>query len=97
MQPAPLQGADIIKHKISQLQEALQQQSPGYEELLRTIHVALHKDEELVHLLSEEEVGTIVAGLGKKTNIVIANLESKSTKNKTASGKSLKEVTASDL
>ena len=97
MQPAPLQGADVIKHKIGLLQEALQKQSPGYEQLLQTIHVALNKDEELVHLLSDEEVGTIVAGLSKKTNIVIAATESKSGKGKTATGKSLKEVSADDL
>ena len=69
---APLSNAEQIKGRILQLQEALQKQLPGYESLLHTIHANLAKDPETVHLLSEEEIGTICAGLSKRTGVFIA-------------------------
>lgn len=86
----PLPQAEQISAKISLLQQQLQQQSPGYESLLHELHVALHADEEMVHLLTEEQVGIICAGLAKKKGIVIAAVEKKGS---TSSGKKLKEVT----
>lgn len=76
--PTPLSAADQIIGRVLQLQEALQQQSPGYEFLLHEIHTALARDENLIHFLSEEQIGSIVAGLSKKKNIVIAEGQAKS-------------------
>lgn len=78
--PAPLSAADQIVARISKLQEMLQVQSPGYESLLHEIHVTLFKDQALTHLLTEEQIGVIVAGLSKKKNIVIATGMSKAKK-----------------
>lgn len=78
--PAPLSAADQIVARISKLQEMLQVQSPGYESLLHEIHVTLFKDQALTHLLTEEQIGVIVAGLSKKKNIVIAAGMSKAKK-----------------
>lgn len=91
----PLSNADQIVSQIEELQKMLQVASPGYESLLFTIHHNLSKDEELVHLLSEEQVGVICAGLAKKKNVVIAEVEKKGSK--TAGGKKLKDVSLSDL
>lgn len=92
--PTPLPQASIILDKIQELQTALQTAAPNYESLLHTIHVALHKDEELTYLLSEEEVGIICAALAKKKGIIIAET---AMKQKTGSGKSLKNITLDDL
>lgn len=60
-----------LKEKIARLQESLQQALPDYSGLLFTIHQGLKKDANLVHLLTPQEVSVIVAGLEKRTNIII--------------------------
>lgn len=76
----PLSNVDQIKQRISELRQALELRAPQYESLLHLIHQELRKDEEVVHLLSEEEIGTIVEGLSKKKNIVIVEEKQKSKK-----------------
>lgn len=93
--PTPLPASAQMSAMIVDLQQQLQKQSPGYERLLHTIHVTLHKDEELVQFLTEEEIGIIVSGLAKKKNVVIAAVEAK--KNTTSTGKKLKDVSLGDL
>lgn len=92
---APLPNADQLLSKIGELKSSLELATPGYESLLFEIHQRLAKDEELVHLLKEEDIGIILAGLSKKKNVVIAApAKSKST---TSSGKKLKDVTLGDI
>ena len=87
---APLGEADQLRAKIMDLQSSMQRQAPNYEHLLHTIHSALARSPDTVHLLSDEEIGVIVAGLSKKTNVVIsAQLARKKD--------SLKGVTLNDL
>lgn len=93
--PTPLPAADQVVNRINELQTALQQSLPSYESLLHQIHVGLAKDPDVVHLLTEEQIGTICAGLSKKKNITIA-LASKS-KTTTVGGKKLKDIDVSDL
>lgn len=57
--------------RLTSLQEKLQQQSPDYKTLLSTIHSNLRKDPDLVHILSNEQIGVIVAGLSKHTGITL--------------------------
>lgn len=90
--PIPISGLERIQSQIAQLKEQLQTSAPGYESLLHLIHKNLIQDEAISHLLTDEEVGVIVAGLAKKKNIVIAEVEKSSARSKTASGKSLKEA-----
>jgi hypothetical protein len=92
--PTPLSQSAQILDKIAELQISLQKGAPNYEGLLHTIHVALMKDEELTHLLTEEQVGIICAGLAKKKNIIIA---ATAAKGKLSNGKKLKDVTLEDL
>jgi hypothetical protein len=89
--PQPLSNADQILGMITNLQQQLQTSAPGYESLLHKIHRALATDEDLVHLLSEEQIGTIVAGLMKRKNIVINTEKAKS------GGKGGPRVTVDDL
>lgn len=90
--PIPLSGLERIRLQIITLKEQLQVAAPGYESLLHLIHKNLVQDEAISHLLTDEEVGVIVAGLAKKKNIVIAEAEKSSSRSKTASGKSLKDA-----
>lgn len=69
--PTALTGAEQLKNRISELQEQLQTGTPGYEGLLHVIHSSLSKDEELVHFLSEDEIGIIVSGLTKNKNMIL--------------------------
>lgn len=72
-----LTNYDLITNKIHQLQTILQAAAPNYENLLREIHTNLAADADVVHLLSEEQIGVIVAGLSKKKGIVIAEVMTK--------------------
>src|SRR3990172_4492582 len=101
-QPTPGAGASIeypglaeLQEKILQLDNALKQNHPGMESMLQTIHRNLDKDPELVHLLKEEDITTIVAGLEKKTQTKIIDDTVKSA----ASGrnKGLKNIGMEDL
>lgn len=86
--PVSLSVAEQMKTKIAELLEALQKQLPGYESLLHTIHRNLANDPDTVHLLSDEEIGVICAGLAKRTGVFIAKaeVEKKSGKGKTTLG-----------
>lgn len=92
----PLTQAEQIKGKIAELQQQLSAALPGYESLLHTIHRALLADEELTHLLSEEEIGVICQGLQKKTGIVITTAAIKG-KTNAAGGKKLSGISLDDL
>jgi len=70
--------AFVIKEKLAQLEEDLNNQSPGIATLLRTIHKELKADPDVVTLLSEEECGVLVRGLKKQTSVEIATAALKS-------------------
>jgi hypothetical protein len=74
----PLTPAEQIVARINELQAALAANAPNYQGLLHTIHQALIKDQEAVHLLTEEQIGVICAGLTKNKNVVIATAVAKS-------------------
>ena len=56
-----------IREKLANMEEALEGNLPGIATMLRTIHSQLKKDEEIVTLLTEEEVCMLVRGLKKQT------------------------------
>lgn len=64
--------AEQVRESILTLRDALIFNNPGMPTMLRTIHTALRADAAMVTVLSEEECGTIVAGLMKQTNTIIA-------------------------
>ncbi len=94
---SPLSSAEQIFSKILELQQKLQAAAPNYEHLLHTIHMMLQKDPDLTHLLSEEQIGVVVAGLCKRKNIVIAEPQKLSRKTTTSTGKKLADVELGDL
>jgi len=96
--PVPLTSLEQLQEKISRMQSLMIADNPGFETLLREIHITLHKNEDLVHMISEEEIGKIVSGLAKKERVVIAEAMSKSKSGKTSKGDvALKNLSLDDL
>lgn len=73
---------EIMVARILDLQEALQKQLPGYESILYFIHTQLQLHKDTVHLLTDEQIGIICAGLSKRTGVYIAAAETTSSKKK---------------
>ena len=94
---AALPLASEFLHKLADLEEKLRASAPGYESLLFSIHKQLSSDEQLVHLLTDEQIGIIVAGLTKRKSIVLADIGKKTTSNTKIGGKRLKDFTLEDL
>ena len=81
-----------IQEKLAALEEALQEQAPGIENLLKDIHIQLKKDPDIVTILTNEESAVIVSGLKKQTATIIATAALKAKPKK-----SLKSTTVDDL
>jgi len=94
---AALPGSLEFLQKLSELEEKLRAAAPGYETLLYTIHKQLSGDEQLVHMLSDEQIGVIVAALTKRKQIVLADIGKKVTSSTKVGGKRLKDFTLEDL
>lgn len=88
----PLTSNQQIHDKIVELQEAIEQKVPSYKSILQTIHAQLKADPDLTHLLSDEEVGVIIAGLSQHKGIVINAATAKGI----ASGRAGKKVVGVD-
>jgi hypothetical protein len=82
--PQTLQAVEF-KNKILDLQERIHTAHPTMPVLLRQIHTQLKQDEELVTLLSDEDIGIIVSGLARQANTVLVEKE-KSTKAAASAG-----------
>lgn len=69
-----------LKEKVATLQSQLLTAHPQMPILLRTIHTQLAQDPELVTVLTEEEIGIIVRGLGiqMKTEITTTPVKKES-------------------
>jgi len=62
-----------IHEKVLALKQMLDTKHPGMENWLRDIHQNLQKDENLVQVLTPEEIGVIVSGLSLKAKQVIVS------------------------
>jgi len=82
---------DQVRALIAQLSTELEAEIPGYSSTLRTIHKRLVAEEELTHILSEEEIGIIMSGQQKLTNTTIKTVENKPAA-KTAAAKKLAQA-----
>lgn len=96
--PVPLSSLQQLQEKIERMQSLMIEGNPGFETLLREIHITLHKNEDLVHMLKEEEIGKIVSGLAKKERVVIAEAMTKTKQGKTSKGNvPLSQLTMDDI
>ena len=60
-----------IAMEMAEIEAALNERVPGFVSILSTIHKKLRADPNIVTLLDDEEIGVIVAGLEKHTNVTI--------------------------
>ena len=80
-----------IKERIAKLDDMLEHQLPDIASQLREIHSLLKEDEEVVTLLSPEEINVIIRDLMKQTSTTItASVAKRKTK-------ALKQMTLEDL
>lgn len=92
---APLDAAQQLVAKIAQLQDALLTANPLMPSLLREIHTALQKDEELTYILKEDQINAVVNGLEKQTQVkIVSEIVAKKSSNSKAS---LSKLTLDDL
>lgn len=93
---APLDSAQQLHLKIQQLQAALLAATPQMPLLLREIHTVLQKDEELLYVLQEDEILSIVNGLEKQAQVKIVK-ELVNGKASAGKKKSLSNITLDEL
>lgn len=83
----PLQDkVAIIKEEIQKLSVAIEANAPEYKEVLFKIDKILRSYKELTYMLEEEEIGIIVAGLQKDSDIQFASNSKSSGGGKVGSG-----------
>lgn len=92
-----VQGVDHpIKMQLAELEQALNEKLPGFKTILRDIHAKLRQDPAIVTLLSDEEIGGILAGLKHHAQVEI--IAPKAAKAKKASAKAIAaNMSADDL
>lgn len=90
-----LHAVSQITNRIQELKSALESAIPGYEGILQQIHRQLSQDEALNHLLTDEQVGVICAGLTRKKQIMLVKEASRGS----GAGKKqkLSDINADDL
>lgn len=84
--------AEQVQANIAEMEQILNDKTPGLPNLLRTIHTQLKKDPEVVTILTDDEAATIIRGLKEHTGQEIAAAAMKSKPKK-----SLKNTTVDDL
>lgn len=90
--------AMLLQSKITHLAEALKEVSPAMPNILREIHTTLKGFPEVVTLLTEEEIGVIVSGLCKQSNINLVPIVAKTSKSLVGfSKKELANTTVDDI
>lgn len=73
----PLDASSTLTGKIDELQEQLEKKLPGYKDVLRSIHSIIKNDPDLLHILTDEQIGVIVAGLSQHKGVVIVKAEAR--------------------
>lgn len=91
--PVTSKSTHPILMEMAALEEALNKNVPDFANKLREIHIKLKQDPHIVTLLSDEEIGIIVAGMEKHTNVQIVAPATR----KASTKKALANVSASDL
>jgi hypothetical protein len=99
MTSAPAPDTEFLKldviSRIQQIGEKLLEKDPLLPTHLGAIHSTLIQYEELVHLLSDEQIKTLIAGQKKHTgNMVVAEITKTS---KATVGKRIPKTTVDDL
>lgn len=81
-----------IQSKIQELQEAIHTAHPSMPGILREIHKKLKEDPEVVTLLEEEEICSIVSGLMIQTNVTLTSAKKPAAEKKPSAASRLKAL-----
>lgn len=84
-----------VQGRIKQIGDKLKEQDPLLPVHLSAIHGALIQYEELVHLLSDEDIKTLIAGQSKHTGVSVIKEITKSSK--ATISKKIPKATADDF
>lgn len=84
-----------VQGKLAELQEALDEQVPGFAYILKDIHESLRADPEVVTILTDEEISVIVKGLERHAGQVVVPAKAKKASSKKFAVP--KDISASDL
>lgn len=82
----------IIFSRIEKLQKAMESEIPEYASILHTIHKALSKDDELCHLLTDEQVGVLIRAMKLRKNVVLVEEKKKASAKKPLSKTTLDDI-----
>lgn len=93
---APVQVDHPIRMQLAELEAALNDKQPGFKTILRDIHTKLRQDPAIVTLLSDEEIGQILAGLKQHAQVEIIAPKEKKTASKEQKAR-VANMTADDL
>lgn len=85
-----------IRMQLAELEAALNDKQPGFKTILRDIHTKLRQDPAIVTLLSDEEIGQILAGLKQHAQVEIIAPKEKKTASKEQKAR-VANMTADDL
>ncbi len=69
-----------IKLKLQELEQALEEQVPGFDKILFEVHKALVGDPNVVTIFNDEEIGLVVEALKQHTNITVSVTAPKSSR-----------------
>lgn len=68
---------DQIQMKMAELEQSLENDLPNYQMLLATIHKEIAEQPEIVYKLNDEQIATIITGLGKIHKVEITDVKDK--------------------
>lgn len=85
-------GMTDVTNRIDELRNKLNKSLPGIETTVAQIHKILAEDQSLAHILTDDQVGVICAGLTKAKQVSLITKKAGS-----GSKKSLSKTTVADL
>lgn len=81
-----------VKERIEFIAAIMVSETPKLPSVIGEIRALLAKNPEVATLLSEEEIGQLVAGMATRANIKMAEMSAKTARTKKVSGAKLSEL-----
>lgn len=95
--PEMLTEQEQILQRMGELKQMLVANDPRMGLELTRIHKNLQESPELLHVLTDEQIATIVQTQSRVSQIAIVSTAAKKSPSKTSTGKRLKDVTLEDI
>lgn len=88
-----MEPTELMQMRCAELAQQIEQKNPGYKNILREIHESIRTTPELLFVLSDANIATIVSGLQAYTGVEIAEKKAKAPLTKKAAAR----LTADDV